>query len=99
MYRRIVTYNFESDETRNSFVELLIGLGFEEQPDQSTYAQGTRNPRTLGRLKNAINACSRDKELSEDDSVQIYFLTRINERETLIDRCVMYYSGRYSDLR
>lgn len=33
MYKRLITYNFENDETRNSFVEFLEGLGFEEQPD------------------------------------------------------------------
>ena len=39
MYKRIITYNFDNDDTRDSFVDLITGLGFEVQPDQSTYAQ------------------------------------------------------------
>ena len=99
MYKRIITYNFGSDETRSSFVELLTRLGFEEQPDQSTYAQSRRNPRFLAGLSNIITDWSHDKELSADDMVQIYFLTKISEKQTLIDTCIMYYNERFSDLR
>ena len=74
MYKRIITYTFEDDETRASFTELLLGLGFEEQPDQSTYAQKDRNPQHLDELKDVITDWSHDENLSEDDSIQIYFL-------------------------
>lgn len=99
MYKRIITYNFDNDDTRDAFVDFLVALEFEEQPDQSTYAQKERNPRSLDALKDAITDWSRDKELSADDSVQIYFLTRISERQTLIDRYNMNYNARHKDIR
>lgn len=99
MYKRIITYSFESDETRGAFVELLLSLEFEEQPDQSTYAQRRRIPKSLGGLKKAISEWSHDKELSADDSVQIYFLTKISERLTLIDRYIMNFNESHSARR
>ncbi len=99
MYKRIITYTFEDDETRASFTELLLGLGFEEQPDQSTYAQKDRNPQHLDELKDVITDWSHDENLSEDDSIQIYFLVRISEKQMLIDRHDMNYNDRHSDIR
>lgn len=99
MYKRIITYTFEDDETRASFTELLLGLGFEEQPDQSTYAQKDRNPQHLDELKDVITDWSHDENLSEDDSIQIYFLVRISEKQMLINRHDMNYNDRHSDIR
>ena len=99
MDKRIITYTFEDDETRASFTELLLGLGFEEQPDQSTYAQKDRNPQHLDELKDVITDWSHDENLSEDDSIQIYFLVRISEKQMLIDRHDMNYNDRHSDIR
>ena len=99
MYKRIITYTFEDDETRASFTELLLGLGFEEQPDQSTYAQKDRNPQHLDELKDVITDWSHEENLSEDDSIQIYFLVRISEKQMLIDRHDMNYNDRHSDIR
>lgn len=99
MYKRIITYTFEDDETRASFTELLLGLGFEEQPDQSTYAQKDRNPQHLDELKDVITDWSHDENLSEDDSIQIYFLVRISEKQMLIERHDMNYNDRHSDIR
>lgn len=99
MYKRIITYTFEDDETRASFTELLLGLGFEEQPDQSTYAQKDRNPQHLDELKDVITDWSHDENLCEDDSIQIYFLVRISEKQMLIDRHDMNYNDRHSDIR
>lgn len=99
MYKRIITYTFEDDETRASFTELLLGLGFEEQPDQSTYAQKDRNPQHLDELKDVITDWSHDENLSEDDSIQIFFLVRISEKQMLIDRHDMNYNDRHSDIR
>lgn len=28
MYKRLITYNFADDETRNSFIEMIEGLSF-----------------------------------------------------------------------
>ena len=99
MYKRIITYTFEHDEARASFTELLLGLGFEEQPDQSTYAQKDRNPQHLDELKDVITDWSHDENLSEDDSIQIYFLVRISEKQMLIERHDMNYNDRHSDIR
>ena len=78
---------------------MLLGLGFEEQPDQSTYAQKDRNPQHLDELKDVITDWSHDENLSEDDSIQIYFLVRISEKQMLIDRHDMNYNDRHSDIR
>lgn len=99
MYKRLITYNFENDETRNSFVEFLEGLGFEEQPDQSTYAQRKRNPRLLAGLENAIAEWSSGKELSANDSAQIYFLFKVSEKQTLIEMHNLSYNARHKDIR
>lgn len=99
MYQRIITYNFVHDETRGSFVEFLVGLGFEEQPDQSTYAQRNRVPRHLNELVSSITNWSHDVELSKEDSVQIYFLVHVDQNHKLIDRCDLNYSARYRDIR
>ena len=90
---------FDNTETRASFTELLLGLGFEEQPDQSTYAQKDRNPQHLDELKDVITDWSHDENLSEDDSIQIYFLVRISEKQMLIERHDMNYNDRHSDIR
>lgn len=78
MYKRLITYNFENDDTRNSFVELITGLGFEEQPDQSTYAQKRRNPVELNALKSQISRWSNGVQLSAEDKVQIYYISTNN---------------------
>lgn len=99
MYKRIITYNFVSDDTRESFVDLLVGLDFEAQPDQSTYAQRRRNPQHLEDLKSAITRWSRDVELSADDHVEIYCLHTDDNHHTSISRIDMRYSGRNRDIR
>jgi hypothetical protein len=99
MYKRIITYNFVSDDTRASFVEFLTGLDFEEQPDQSTYAQRRRNPQHLDDLKAAITRWSRDVELSADDHVEIYYLARVDRNNMLINRHDMHYNAGNRDIR
>lgn len=76
MYKRLITYNFADDETRDSFVEMIENLGFMQQPDQSTYAQPRRKPDTLAELKTRITTWSSTIELDEADSVQIYVMNR-----------------------
>ncbi len=99
MYKRIITYNFESDATRDSFVELLQGLGFEEQPDQSTYAQRRRNPLNLDELVLLITRWSNEEELSADDSVQIYCISCDAQGHWWIFRRDMNYSANHGNLR
>ncbi len=76
MYKRLITYNFTNDETRDSFVEMIEGLDFMQQPDQSTYAQPRRKPDTLAELKTRITTWSSSVELDGADSVQIYVMNR-----------------------
>ena len=99
MYKRIITYTFESDETRESFVELLLGLGFEEQPDQSTYAQRRRNPLDLDELVLLITRWSNDVDLCAGDSVQIYYLRHDAQGHYWIVRHDMNYSANHGNLR
>lgn len=76
MYKRLITYNFADDETRESFVEMIESLGFMQQPDQSTYAQPRRRPDTLAELKTRITTWSSTVELDEADCIQIYVMNR-----------------------
>lgn len=99
MYQRIVTYNFENDDTRELFVDLLIGLGFEVQPDQSTYAQRNRNPDDGNELVASITRWSRNVELSADDHVEIYYLCRVDRNNMLINRYDMQYNARNREIR
>jgi hypothetical protein len=99
MYKRIITYTFESDDTRDSFVELLLGLGFEEQPDQSTYAQERRNPLELDELALLITRWSNDEDLCADDSVQIYYLRRDTQGQCWMFRRDMIYRANHGNLR
>ena len=99
MYKRLITYNIGNDETRGAFLKFLCRSGFEEQPDKSTYAQRNKSPQLFEELKNAITKWSHDKELSEDDSVQIYFPTKMSEKQTFIDMCIMCYDPRAKEIR
>ncbi len=76
MYKRLITYNFADDETRDSFVEMIEALDFMQQPDQSTYAQPRRKPETLSELKTRITTWSNTVNLDAADCVQIYVMNR-----------------------
>lgn len=88
MYKRMITYNFTDDNTRDSFVKMIETLGFEQQPDQSTYAQPKRNPSKLSELKAIITVWSAGESLTADDGVQIYVIGNNNT----INRIDMGYS-------
>lgn len=94
MYKRLITYNFSNDETRDSFVEMIEALDFMQQPDQSTYAQPRRKPTTLAELKTRISTWSSAVELDASDSVQIYVMNRDE-----INRIDMKYSRLSNSLR
>ena len=76
MYKRLITYNFADDETRDSFVKMIESIGFIQQPDQSTYAQPRRKPDTLSELKTRITIWSSSVDLDAADSIQIYVMNR-----------------------
>ena len=94
MFKRLITYNFSEDETRDSFVELIEALDFMQQPDQSTYAQPRRKPATLAELKTRISTWSSTVDLDAYDRVQIYVL---NKDE--INRIDMKYHSQTKSLR
>ena len=94
MYKRLITYNFSNDETRDLFVEMIEALDFMQQPDQSTYAQPRRKPTTLAELKTRISTWSSTVELDPSDSVQIYVMNRDE-----INRIDMKYSRLSNSLR
>lgn len=94
MYKRLITYNFADDETRDSFVEMIEALDFMQQPDQSTYAQPRRKPQTLADLKTRITTWSSTADLDATDCVQIYVMSHDE-----LNRIDMKYSKLSKTLR
>ncbi len=94
MYKRLITYNFSDDDTRDLFVEMIEALDFMQQPDQSTYAQPRRKPATLAELKMRISIWSSTVTLDPSDSVQIYVVNRDE-----MNRIDMKYSNLSKSLR
>lgn len=94
MYKRLITYSFSNDETRDLFVEMIEAMDFMQQPDQSTYAQPRRKPATLAELKTRISTWSSAVELDPSDSVQIYVMNREE-----INRIDMKYSSLSNSLK
>lgn len=77
MYKAIVTYNFSDNDTRDSFTELLVDLGFENQPDQSTYVIADENEYSIKEIiDNIIQWSIFEASLTHDDGVQIYHAYR-----------------------
>ena len=72
MYKALVTYNFSDDDTRDSFTELLVDLGFENQPDQSTYALAGGSELPIEYVKQRIIQWSKGVVIRTKDCVQIY---------------------------
>lgn len=94
MYKRLITYNFANDETRDSFVEMIEDLDFMQQPDQSTYAQPRRKPQMLADLKTRITTWSSTVDLDAADCIQIYVMNRDE-----LNRIDMKYSKLSKTLR
>lgn len=72
MYKALVTYNFSDDKTRDSFTKLLVDLGFENQPDQSTYALAGGSELSIESIERRIEQWSEGVAISTEDCVQIY---------------------------
>ena len=72
MYKALVTYNFSDDKTRDSFTKLLVDLGFENQPDQSTYALAGGSELSIESVEQRIIKWSKGVFISREDFVQIY---------------------------
>ena len=73
MYKAIITYNFSDNNTRDSFTELLVELGLENHPDQSTYVLKEDNTNTVKDLETKIKEWSRfEIYITKNDGVQIY---------------------------
>ena len=84
MYKAVVTYNFSDDETRDSFTELLENWGFENQPDQSTYALDSRSTLSIEAIVREIIQWSTRNTINRKDCVQIYHPNIINIKATYL---------------
>lgn len=77
-YRHVLTYDFSDDETRESFKELVEGMGYVEAEDQSTYVLPYSNSIQSKEVADAIVAWSKNENTSSDDFVQIFYLTSVS---------------------
>lgn len=74
-YKRIVTYNFSNNETRESFKSMLDGLKLEIQSDQSTFAQKLKtNPQGIDDLIENIKEWTKNNSnmYEENDFINVY---------------------------
>lgn len=71
--KMLITYSFEDDETRNSFIELLETLGCKNEPDQSTYSLPYRSKYKMSDTQQEIIEWSEDADLCDGDNICLYF--------------------------
>lgn len=71
--KMLITYSFEDDETRNSFIELLETLGCKNEPDQSTYSVSCMSKYKRLNIQQEIIEWSKSKDLHNSDNVCLYY--------------------------
>lgn len=71
--KMLITYSFEDDETRNSFIELLKTLGCKNEPDQSTYSLPYRSKCKMSDIQQEIIEWYEEEDLCDGDNVCLYF--------------------------
>lgn len=71
--KMLITYSFEDNETRNSFIELLETLGCKNEPDQSTYSLPYNSIYNRFVVQRKVIEWSNSAYLCTDDNLCLYF--------------------------
>ena len=87
-YRHILTYNFSEDDARASFMELVVGLGYIEAEDQSTYVLPYSKSLKANDVADAIVDWSKenDVKITKDDFVQLFYLSSLTAGDQKVTR-------------
>lgn len=90
-YRQIITYNFSVDDTRSLFEELLEENKYVKADDQSTYVLPySRNLRVTEMVKKIVD-WGKEVDMVEDDFVQIFYLTNINNGNKVFTKIASFF--------
>ena len=74
-YKAVLTYDFSDDDTRDSFCDLIMGMGFLEASDQSTFKLPLKCPLSRIDLEREIKEWSLEEDviITEDDFIQFFY--------------------------
>lgn len=83
MYKQVLTYTIDDDFTRDSFAELIEGIGFEKAQDQSTWVLPFCSGYTLSGVVSEIVEWSKEADvlIRPDDFVQIFFAKAVSVKD------------------
>ena len=101
-YKHVLTYDFSNNETRESFKELVEGMGYVEAEDQSTYVLPYNKSIQSKEVANAIVAWSKDVDVFSDDFVQIFYLVTVTSKDnnvTKIGSRFLKYESKNKELK